>query len=43
MLRTSIIIFIVKIMVEVLEMNLLLSCFRAAARMAMMRDVVPST
>jgi hypothetical protein len=47
MLRTSTIIVITKIMVEVLKMNLLLCqwCFRAAARMAMTttRDVVPST
>ena len=42
MLRTSTVIFIVKIMVEVLKMNLLLWCFRAAARMAMTRDVVPT-
>jgi hypothetical protein len=44
MLRTSTIIVITKIMVEVLKMNLLLWCFRAAARMAMTttRDVVPS-
>jgi len=32
MLRTSTIIVITKIMVEVLKMNLLLWCFRAAAR-----------
>ena len=34
MLRTSTIIFIVKIMVEVLKMSSLFWCFRATARMA---------
>jgi hypothetical protein len=38
MLRTSTIIVITKIMVEVLKMNLLLRCFRAAARMATTTD-----
>jgi hypothetical protein len=41
MLRTSTIIVVTKIMVEVLKMSLLLWCLRAAARMAMTRDVVP--
>jgi hypothetical protein len=40
MLRTSTIIVITQIMVEVLKMNLLLWCLREAARMAMTRDVV---
>src|SRR6266852_2555496 len=41
-LRTSTIIVIVKIMVEVLKISLLLWCLRAAARTERMRDVVPS-
>jgi hypothetical protein len=43
MLRISTIIVIMKIMVEVLKISMLLWCLRAAARMARMRDVVPST
>jgi hypothetical protein len=38
MSRASTIIFVTKIMVEVLKMNLLLWCFRTAARMAMTTD-----
>jgi hypothetical protein len=38
MSRASTIIVVTKIMVEVLKMNLLLWCFRAAARMAMTTD-----
>ena len=40
MLRTSTIIVVTKIMVEVLKMSLLLWCFRGAARIALTRDVV---